>query len=281
MKTKPLLILCLLLSWSCQTKNSAAWRPLFNGENLEGWDTYLGPAYDSISKKMDSTKVVGLNNDINGVFKVVQIDNRTALRISGQNFGGISTSEEFKNFHLKLEFKWGSLKSNPRKDRKRDSGLLYHAVGAHGADYGFWMRSQEFQIQEGDCGDYWGVAGAIMDVPAEGSEREKYVYNAKGKLLTFSEQSAQYRRCNKNSDAENPSGEWNTVELYCMGDTAVHVMNGKTVMVLYRSRQLDGDKETPLKQGKIQLQSEGAEIFYRAIQIQPISRIPEDILNPE
>jgi hypothetical protein len=281
MKTKPLLILCLLLSWSCQTKNSAAWRPLFNGENLEGWDTYLGPSYDSISKKMDSTKVVGLNNDINGVFKVVQIDNRTALRISGQNFGGISTSEEFKNFHLKLEFKWGSLKSNPRKDRKRDSGLLYHAVGAHGADYGFWMRSQEFQIQEGDCGDYWGVAGAIMDVPAEGSEREKYVYNAKGKLLTFSEQSAQYRRCNKNSDAENPSGEWNTVELYCMGDTAVHVMNGKTVMVLYRSRQLDGDKETPLKQGKIQLQSEGAEIFYRAIQIQPISRIPEDILNPE
>jgi hypothetical protein len=118
-------------------------------------------------------------------------------------------------------------------------------------------------------------------VPAEGSEREKYVYNAKGKLLTFSEQSAQYRRCNKNSDAENPFGEWNTVELYCMGDTAVHVMNGKTVMVLYRSRQLDGDKETPLKQGKIQLQSEGAEIFYRAIQIQPISRIPEDILNPK
>ena len=46
-------------------------------------------------------------------------------------------------------------------ERKKDSGLLYFAVGNHGADYGAWMRSQEFQIQEGDCGDYWGVAGGM------------------------------------------------------------------------------------------------------------------------
>jgi hypothetical protein len=272
----PLLI--LLLS-SC--KSEKPWRTLFNNSDFTGWDKYLGPTWDSVNQRMDSTKIPGLNNDSEGVFKVIEEDGKPALRISGTHFGGISTAAEFKNYHLRLEFKWGKLKSNPRKDKKRDSGLLYHAVGSHGADYGFWMRSQEFQIQEGDCGDYWGVAGGIMDVPAEGSEREKYVYNSNAKLLTFSESSPQYRRCNKNPDAEKPSGEWNSVELYCLGDTAVHIMNGKTVMVLYHSRQADNGVESPLKKGKIQLQSEGAEIFYRDIQLQQISNIPKEILKHE
>jgi hypothetical protein len=29
------------------------------------------------------------------------------------------------------------------------------------------MKSQELQIQEKDCGDYWSVAGGIVDVEAE------------------------------------------------------------------------------------------------------------------
>jgi hypothetical protein len=45
-----------------------------------------------------------------------------------------------------------------KKNKKRDSGLLYHSVGKYGADYGAWMRSQEFQIEETNTGDYWGVA---------------------------------------------------------------------------------------------------------------------------
>jgi len=50
-------------------------------------------------------------------------------------------------------------------------------------------------------------------------------------------------------------------------------------MILYHSSQLDGDSLTPLKQGKIQLQSEGAEVFYRNILIQPIQEIPATILH--
>lgn len=271
--------LFLILATCLLGCNQNAETQLFNGKDLNGWDTYLGPTYDSVLQRMDSTKVPGLNNDTEGVFRVVESDGSPALCISGSHFGGISTQREFKNYHLTLEFKWGKAKWNPRKDRKRDSGLLYHAVGSHGADYGFWMRSQEFQIQEGDCGDYWGVAGGIMDVPAEGSEREKYTYNSTAKLLTFSETSPQYRRCNKKPDAEKPSGEWNKVELYCYGDTAVHIMNGKTVMVLYHSRQADRGKETPLNKGKIQLQSEGAEIFYRNIYLRSITSLPGSVLN--
>lgn len=107
------------------------------------------------------------------------------------------------------------------------------------------MRSQEFQIQEGDCGDYWGVAGGVFDIPARKTSDGKYIFDQKASRLTFSTASANGRHCIKDPDAEKPSGEWNVLEVYCFGDTAIHRMNGKVNMVLYRSRQIDGGKEAP------------------------------------
>jgi Domain of Unknown Function (DUF1080) len=271
--------LCLFCCNPKPTISTSTWQDLFNGKDLSGWDTYLGPAYDTIKNKFDSLTVLGLNNDPDKVFSVVSEDNAPAIRISGSHNGGISTQQEFENYHLTLEFKWGKQKSHPRKDRKRDSGLLYHAVGAHGADFGFWMRSQELQIQEGDCGDYWGVAGGIMDIPAKGSELEKYVYDPSSPQLAFSSTSEHGRRCIKNPDAERPTGEWNTIEVYCLGDTAVHMTNGVVNMILYHSRQAEGGKEIPLTKGKIQIQSEGAEVFYRNIQVEAIAKIPGEIIK--
>ena len=83
----------------------------------------------------------------------------------------------------------------------------------------------------------------------------------------------------KDPDNEKPSGEWNTIELLTVGQTSVHVVNGKVVMVLTNSRHMVKDKETPLTKGKIQLQSEGAEIFYRNIAIRSITKIPEEYLK--
>ena len=72
---------------------------------------------------------------------------------------------------------------------------------------------------------------------------------------------------------------WNTVDLYCHKDTSVHVVNGNAVMVLYNSRQQDGDRFTPLIKGKIQLQSEGAEVYYKDIFIEDIKGIPARYLK--
>ena len=261
--------------FSCAQKpNEAEWQTLFNGHDLSGWDTYLGPTYDTVQNRFDTLSIPGLNNDPKNVFTVVQEDGATAIRISGEGFGGISTLEEFENFHLRLEFKWGKLKWHPRKDKKRDSGILYYAVGPQGAGYGNWMRSQEFQVQEGDCGDYWSVDGSIIDIPAVGSEIEKYVYDSSAALLPFSYTSEYGRRCIKNPDGEKPNGEWNIVDIYCLGGASVHVINGKTVMQLFNSRQPFEGKEIPLTKGKIQIQTEGAEIFYRNIQLQSITEIP-------
>ncbi len=253
-------------------------KSLFNGKDLRGWDTYVGPAYDTIQKKFVG-KPVGLNVDPDRVFTVVKEDGKPAIRISGEKFGGISTQQSFENYHLRLEFKWGKLKWHPKRNSRMDSGLLYHAVGTHGADGGFWMRSQEFQIQEGDCGDYWGVAGGIADVPAVRQSENRFVYTPGAPLLTFREKGPNGRNCIKYPDAENPTGEWNVIDLYCLGDSSVHVVNGKVTMVLYNLRHVENEREVPLARGKIQLQSEGAELFYRNIMIEPISSLPKNLIN--
>lgn len=79
---------------------------------------------------------IGLNIDPSKVFSVVKMDDENVIRISGENFGGISTIREFENYHLQLQFRWGQLKWPSRKNAKKDSGLMYHAVGPHGADGG-------------------------------------------------------------------------------------------------------------------------------------------------
>src|SRR4051812_25521770 len=85
------LILCQRCSPSSETKS------IFNGKDLSGWDVYIAPAADSIPPP-------GLNVDPAHVFSVVDKDGEPAMRVSGEIFGGISTQQEFENYHLKIEF---------------------------------------------------------------------------------------------------------------------------------------------------------------------------------
>ena len=257
-------------------KNS--WKILFNGKDLKGWDTYLGPPLDNSGKKLSEIPV-GLNNDPSHVFTVVEIDGAKVIRISGEIWGGIYTKNEYENFHLQLKFKWGALSWGQKKGKKKDSGLLYFSTGENGADYGAWMRSQEFQIEEGNCGDYWGVAGGMEDIPVVKKTDSTYIYDPSGQMETFSAGSKAGRHCIKRGDAENPTGEWNTLDLYCSGDTSVHVINGKVMMVLYHSRQMDNGTVSPLLRGKLQIQSEGAEVFYKDIKIKKLSGISGQLLR--
>lgn len=251
------IIVFILLSLSLAPQhNPGDTITLFNGVDLLGWDPYVPQAR--------------LNIDSRRVFSVVKMDGKPAIKVSGEHFGGLSTKDEYSNYHLSLQFKWGEAKYAPKLGQKRDSGLLYHGVGEQGWGDTFWLQSQEFQVQEGDCGDYWGVAGDGFDVPVVG-EGENFTYNPLGQVKTFNEKSPNGRHVSKSRDAEKPTGRWNTLELYCFGDSAVHVVNGKVVMKLYHSRLPDGK---PLRRGKIQLQSEGAEVYYRNIVLRPIEKMP-------
>src|SRR5437763_462783 len=89
------------------------WTQLFNGRDLDGWDTWLGKPYKA-------TEPVGLNKDPKGVYSVVTIDGKPAVRISGEIFGAITTKKEFENYHVRLQFKWGEKKWPPRENTVRD-----------------------------------------------------------------------------------------------------------------------------------------------------------------
>ncbi len=259
------------------------WRPIWNGEDLTGWHSYLGTPYNLTQDSLGNTiEAFGIDNDPIEVFSVVTTDMGKAIRISGIAWGMIYTKEAFENYHLKLKVKWGEAMHSPRAKGPRDSGLLYHGYGVPGSAY-FWMPSQELQIQQGDMGDYWPVGNVEIDIPSEPFDERYYIYKKDAPLRTYYfaellendlEDSLAKRRVLKAFDAENEHGKWNDVELITMGDSSIHIVNGKVVMRLYNSRTMV-DKE-PLTSGKIILQSEGAEVFYKDLYIRDIADIPEE-----
>ncbi len=247
------------------------WTQLFNGKDLSGWDTWLGRPYKG-------KEIIGLNKDPKKVYTVVTKDGKPAIRISGEVFGALTSKKKYENYHLKLEVKWGEKKWPPRANAKRDSGLLYHCVGKQGVAGTFWMESQECQIQEGDCGDYWSVAGPLVDVQGKRKgDRGPVTYEKGGKTYTVPSKGVPRRIIR--SHLNEKKNAWNTIELLAVGGTSVHVVNGEVVMVLTKSRRKVDGKDVSLTSGKLQLQSEGAEVFYRNIAIKPIDRIPEKYLR--
>lgn len=249
----------------------AGWTNLFNKKNLDGWESYMGPRYDTVVHDFRGERI-GLNNDPDSVFTVVEEDGENVIRISGQHFGAIATKGEFENYHLQLQFKWGEQKYAPRKRSKRDSGVLYHSHGPHGVGWFFWMAAQEFQIEEGDCGDYWSVLSDV-DANVIMNADSTYTYNEPGPLRFFGPHGGFRGHVIRSEDAEKTFGEWNTLDLYTFGGSSIHVVNGKVVMRLHNSRQQINGELIPLTKGKIQLQSEGSEIFFKDVKIKRISSL--------
>jgi hypothetical protein len=267
-----------------RASTSDGWRPLFNGRDLSGWETWLGiphPTVQGLDLPRDAegkyADALGLNVDPKHVFTVTQVDGAPAIRISGEIFGALTSLEEFDDVHVRLEFKWGEKKWPPKADVVRDSGLLYYAVGPEGgADNKTWMRSLECQIQEHDTGDFWAVGGTSADVAAEvtGEGKERKAIHARGAPVVAI--GGEPRRAIKAFDAENATGSWNTVEVVCVRGTCVHAVNGKVNLVLARPRQPDATGAmVPLTRGRIQIQSEGAEVYYRGIAVRRISEFPK------
>jgi len=268
-----------------ESSQAEEWITLFNGEDLDGWYTYQKQPeptseVDGLARNDDGSyqEPIGLNKDPLGVFTVVSEEDAPAIRMSGEVFGILVTEKEFENYHLSLQFKWGQAKYPPRKNEKRDSGILYHSVGKEGAWGGVWMRSLECQVQEGDCGDYISVDTVLADIHSGFIEDNRwFIHHPDSALQTYSP-SRSY--CHKSEDYENPTGEWNTMEIYTVGGSSVHVVNGKVNNRISNSRHLVAGQEIPLSKGKIQLQSEGAEVFYRNIKVRALEQIPTELLLP-
>ena len=252
---------------------------------LSQWETYLSYRHQEQYNGSQPTDAAGKplaplglfpGLDPHGVFTLQQQDGETVLRVSGEIYGALTSKQSFRNYHLTLQYRWGEKKWPPRLQKLKDSGILYHAIGEHGQEYfRSWMMSQEFQIMEGHNGDYWQQAGSAIDIRAfmpesimnaVADETQPFLKVGKGEEL----QGFVLRKENH----EKPAGQWNTVELISFEGQSLHIVNGQVVMVLKNSRYHQNGRDIPMWQGKIQLQSEAAEVFYKDVKIKPLQQIP-------
>lgn len=251
----------ILIFSSCEKP----WQPLFNGENIDNWDKHLGKpldGFDSIAQLASTDKV----------FSVIEENGEKYIRISGEINGSLATRDTFSNFHLQLVFKWGD-----EIYTKQNSGLLYHSFGDFGVALGTWMTNIECQLMHERLGDTYLMENTCCETavqPVEGG----FQYVKTGEVKQFGK-AFNGQGIKKALDAEKPLGEWNTVDLYCFDRTSVHVVNGQVVMVNNNTGKLENGQIIPLTSGKIQLQSEGAEMFVKTIQIKPIKEIPKELLQ--
>ncbi|HXI50735.1 MAG TPA: DUF1080 domain-containing protein [Candidatus Saccharimonadales bacterium] len=263
------------------------WIQLFNGTNLEGWDKWLGPASGGYHDKATSKEpALGLNHDPMGVFTVATHDGSPAIRVSGQVFGAVTSQAEFENCHLRVEYKWGEKKWPPRQEAKhyRDSGLLYWCIGEQGAGSYAWMRSVECNIMEKGVGQWWSVAGTYVDIEGrkvtlEKDPRVPYRGEGAGETCFIWEPGTPRVTTGEGItsllDPEKPNG-WNVCEVMAWGNTCLHLLNGQVVLVLTNPRYKDAGGEHRLTHGRIQLQSEAAEIYYRKVEARPLNEIPPE-----
>ncbi|PSR53961.1 DUF1080 domain-containing protein [Adhaeribacter arboris] len=253
-------------------------------KDLSKWEMYLSYRHKvgykgEVPLDTDGTPIqpIGYNKNTNNVFTVVEEDGAPVLRVSGEIYGCVFTKQEFQNYHLKLKVKWGSKKWEPRTNLLKDSGVLYHSIGESGKDYWrAWMLGQEFQIMEGHMGDYWTIASSAVDIRAylpEGAMNT--VASASQPFLPLGKGTERSGFCLRSEDREKPQGEWNEIELICFGDKSLHIVNGQVVMVLQNSRYVDNGQTIPLTKGKLQLQSEAAEVFYKDIKIKNLPELPK------
>ena len=259
------------------------WTSLLD-KDLSSWDTYLSYRFQDgykgaqpVDEKGNPVQPIGLNKDETGVFTVIEKNNETVLRVSGEIYGCVVTKKEYRNYRFRLKVKWGDKKYPPREKLLKDSGIMYHSVGEFGKDYWrSWMLSQEFQVMEGHMGDFWSQQSSSIEIRSylpEGTMMNP-VADESQPFIPLGSGSEYGGFCLRSANYESKPGEWTTLELISYEGKSLHIVNGKVVMILQNSRYKKDGEVVPLVQGKIQLQSEAAEVFYKDIEIREIDAIP-------
>lgn len=235
---------------------------LFNGENLDGWYVYLKDR----ERNEDPKKVFTVRDGL--------------LRISGEEWGCITTTEEYENYSIEVEFKTGTAMFEPRVGKAFDTGLLIHSVGKDGAYGKAWMHSIEVNIIDGGCGDFLVVVPKKTDAGFSLTSTHKpgqtgfgLDYDPEGDTITLTDISKRINRIGRDPDwkdvanfrdktgLEKPPGEWNVLKCVAENETITVYLNEKLVNKAWNVKP---------RKGRIQIQSEGAEYFFKRIDLTPL-----------
>lgn len=179
----------------------------------------------------------GKNNDVDHCFNV----ENGMMHFLGNHTGYACTERSFKNYYLKVLVKWGEKKFTA-ENKARDAGVLYHFAASE--KDAVWPKCIECQVKEKDFGDCWFLMGAM-------GKCENKTIHINDNLT----------RVLHSADYEKPHGEWNTIEIICYDNKSEHYVNGYKV---------NEATHLNVNEGRIILQSEGAEVYYKDIILLPL-----------
>lgn len=240
--------------------SASDWEKLFNGSDLTGWK----PLLDAPDRSIEEFVKAG-----DGMIHMYA-ENLSPKKVP---FGVLTTERSFERYHLRLEYKWGRKKFDPRAREIRDAGLLYHIWQADKV----WPKSVECQIQEGDTGDliFLSTGGVSWlnprpDTAAPGQGDAALLPEEGGVPRDF--QNADFGPMLGRYPVQDWIDGWNTVDLIVHGaDDATHIVNGTVRSRLSDMRRpIAGGKWEPLRSGPIAIQLEGAELYYRNIELREL-----------
>jgi Domain of Unknown Function (DUF1080) len=243
------------------------WVSLLNGRDLTGWYNMLQKSGKDVAQSrrivvMEEEMLHILGNDVNA---------------EPAEPGYLATNQEFENVHIRVEYKWGVKRFPPRTQTKRDNGILYGLVGADKV----WPTCVECQIEEGDVGDYFLVEGIRGVQASHGNGLFGQGLGPNGWTVPATPRPAKAGapppeptggRMIKDGNFENLDG-WNVVEVIWQGDRSAHIVNGRTVNAASMLQQPDPQnpgKFIPLTRGKIAIEIEFAEIWFRRIEVRSL-----------
>ena len=158
------------------------------------------------------------------------------IHCTGQPIGYILTEGEYDNYVLRLQWRFPGKPGN--------SGVFVHVVGPDE----IWPKGVEAQLQSGAAGDFWLVGGAKLKIDETRFDKPS---------------GRHYFRMKTDKAVEKPLGEWNQYEITCDDDTIKLVVNGQLV---------NEGTNSELTRGRILLQSEGAPIEFRNIELEPLKK---------
>lgn len=165
----------------------------------------------------------------------------------GEPRGHLITDSSYRNYRLEIEYRFPGAPGN--------AGVLVHASTPR-ALYGMFPRSIEVQMESGNAGDFWCI---VEDIRVPDMERRR------GPPAEWGTTEGKARRIlNLTDGSEQPLGEWNTMVIEVVGRAVRVWVNGDLVN--------DGSDATA-DHGRIALQSEGAEVEFRKLQLTPISTL--------
>lgn len=236
---------------------------LFNGQDFRGLYTFL--------------KGRGVRREPDDVFRVAD----GTIHVTGEGRGYIATENEYRDYQLTVEYKWG--RRDDGSGYVRNAGVLVHGTGADGGhSSGVWMASLEVQLAQGCEGDLIVIRGKAadgqpiaVDMASEVRKAEdgKTRWQAGGEKVRYSGKQFWWSRhepffeekldTRGKQDVASPVGQWTRVDVVCRGNRVTVKINGVTV-----NEALDVWPTC----GKILLQNEGSEIYYRHWQLSPLEQ---------